>query len=428
VLGLAFGYNGLGRLSGNETGSVGGGGGGGGGAGGGSMWGSTGWTRLFSSDIGGQTAWLLPAALLLLLVGLWVTRRAPRTDTLRAAYLLWGGWLLVTAAVFSVMAGIFHPYYTVALAPAIAALVGIGAVLLWRRRTEPLASAALAVGVALTTFTSYELLNRSSDWHPWLSAAVVVVGALATVALLVAGRMRRRLALVMATVALVVSLAGPAAYALETATTPHSGSIPSAGPTVSGGGFGPGGGRGPGGGPGFPGGPGGSATNGGGPGGSATNGGGTGGTTTNGGGTGGTTTGGPGMGGTTGGGPGGGGLLNATTPSAALTSALQSNASHYRWVAAAVGSQNASGYQLASGEPVMAIGGFNGSDPAPTLAQFEAYVAAGRIHYFIGGDGIGGSAGGSSDSQAIASWVASHYTAETIGGTTVYDLTSGTTS
>jgi 4-amino-4-deoxy-L-arabinose transferase-like glycosyltransferase len=411
ILELIFGYNGFGRLDGNETGSVGGGGGTG-------MWGATGWTRLFGSDLGGQVAWLLPAALLSIVAGAWLTRRAARTDRTRAAFVIWGGWLLVTAAVFSFMAGIFHPYYTVALAPAIAALVGIGAVLLWRRCTEPLASAALAVGVALTTFTSYELLNRSSDWHPWLSAAVVVVGALATVALLVAGRMRRRLALVMATVALVVSLAGPAAYALETATTPHSGSIPSAGPTVSGGGFGPGGGRGPGGGPGFPGGPGGSATNGGG----------TGGTTTNGGGTGGTTTGGPGTGGTTGGGPGGGGLLNATTPSAALTSALQSNASHYRWVAAAVGSQNASGYQLASGEPVMAIGGFNGSDPAPTLAQFEAYVAAGRIHYFIGGDGIGGSAGGSSDSQAIASWVASHYTAETIGGTTVYDLTSGTTS
>ena len=94
-------------------------------------------------------------------------------------------------------------------------------------------------------------------------------------------------------------------------------------------------------------------------------------------------------------------------------------------MAAAVGSQNASGYQLAAGEPVMAIGGFNGSDPAPTLAQFEAYVAASDIHYFIGGDGIGGSAGGSSDSQQIASWVASHFTAATVGGTTVYDLTSG---
>jgi hypothetical protein len=72
----------------------------------------------------------------------------------------------------------------------------------------------------------------------------------------------------------------------------------------------------------------------------------------------------------------------------------------------------------------MAIGGFNGSDPAPTLAQFEAWVATGRIHYFIGGAGLGAASGGSDDSTAIASWVASHFTAQTIGGQTVYDLTS----
>ncbi|HEY7177485.1 MAG TPA: glycosyltransferase family 39 protein, partial [Micromonosporaceae bacterium] len=119
VLGLAFGYNGFGRLTGNETGSVGGGGAGGPGGG---MWGRTGWTRLFGADIGGQTAWLLPAALALLLIGLWTSRRAPRTDHARAGYVLWGAWLVVTAAVFSFMAGIFHPYYTVALAPAIGAL------------------------------------------------------------------------------------------------------------------------------------------------------------------------------------------------------------------------------------------------------------------------------------------------------------------
>ncbi len=55
-------------------------------------------------------------------------------------------------------------------------------------------------------------------------------------------------------------------------------------------------------------------------------------------------------------------------------------------------SNNAAGYQLASGEPVMAIGGFNGTDPAPTLAQFEQYVSEGKIHYFIAG-GLGGAGG-----------------------------------
>ena len=100
----------------------------------------------------------------------------------------------------------------------------------------------------------------------------------------------------------------------------------------------------------------------------------------------------------------------------------------FRWTAAAIGANNAAGYQLASGTAVMAIGGFNGTDPTPTLAQFEQYVRAGDIHYFIaGGGGFGGGAGGgtgSSASSAITQWVESNFTAQTVGGTTIYDLSS----
>ena len=106
---------------------------------------------------------------------------------------------------------------------------------------------------------------------------------------------------------------------------------------------------------------------------------------------------------------------------------MKANASSYTWVAAAIGSNNASGYQLATGDPVMAIGGFNGSDPAPTLAQFEKFVAEGKIHYFISGS-VGTPNGGSNASSEISSWVSSHYTATTIGGVTLYDLTKATTA
>jgi 4-amino-4-deoxy-L-arabinose transferase-like glycosyltransferase len=127
IFNLITGYNGLGRIFGASGGA---------GGGGANFSGSTGALRLFNSLMGGQASWLLPAALLGLIVGLWMTRRAPRTDRTRAALLLWGGWLIVSAVVFSFGSETIHTYYTVALAPAIAALVAIPATLLWRTRAS----------------------------------------------------------------------------------------------------------------------------------------------------------------------------------------------------------------------------------------------------------------------------------------------------
>lgn len=365
ILELTLGYNGLGRLSGNETGSVGGGGG----------WGSTGILRLLNSEIGGQIAWLLPAALVLGGAALWFARREGRV---RAAVVLWLTWLLVTALTFSFMAGIFHAYYTVALAPAAAALVGIGAVTLWRHRSSLLASGLLALTTAFTAAFAFQLLGRTDGYLPWLRWLVLLVGVVAAALLVGASQLPRRIALAVAALAVVSSLAGPAAYALSTASTPHTGSIPSAGPTTTVGFGGPVGAR---------------------P---------------------------PGMTGTPPGGAGGmGGLLNGSSSPAAVTTLLRTDADAYTWAAAAVGSNTASGYQLASGEPVMAIGGFNGSDPSPTLAQFQRYVANGQIHYFLaGGQGNGGGPGGNT-SSAIASWVATNFTATTVSGVTLYDLSGG---
>ncbi|NUR69614.1 MAG: glycosyltransferase family 39 protein [Hamadaea sp.] len=408
ILELTLGYNGFGRLTGEEVGSVGGGGGGNGG-----MWGSTGLTRLFDGEIGGQVAWLLPAAVIFLIGGLLLSLRAARTSRMRAGLLLWGGWLLVTAGTFSFMAGIFHAYYTVALAPAIGALIGIGAVSLWQHRAHVMARSILAAALSVTAVWSSVLLGRSADFVPWLRTSVVVVGLLAAAALLALPWLRwRRVAVVVAAVGIAVGLAGPAAYALDTAATAHTGSIPTAGPSVQGSGFGGrmggGGQRGgfgngglqppnmgtqngavqPGNGQmGFPG-------------------------------TGTRTDGGFRMGG------GAGGLLAASTPDSELVKLLQTDADQYAWAGAAVGSQNAAGYQLGSGEPVMSLGGFNGSDPSISLADFQKLVEQKKIHYFLGGSGFGGmSNGGSNSASQIASWVTQNFTAETVGGVTVYDLT-----
>ncbi|WP_282205358.1 ArnT family glycosyltransferase [Kitasatospora fiedleri] len=467
-LSLTFGYNGFGRITGDETGSVGGGGGGmrGGGGGGGGMWGSTGVTRLFDGDIGGQIAWLMPAALILLAFGLWATRRHPRTDSARIGFLVWGGWLLSTALTFSFMSGIFHQYYTVALVPAVAALVGMGADGLWRARHRLPYAAVLAVTVAVTAWWAHQLLGRSAQFVPWLRDAVLIGGVLAAIALLLAGRIPgltgRRIATVAGLTALAAGLAGPAAYALDTVSTGHSGSIVTAGPAVQSGGFGGRGGF-PGGGAGFPGGgragggtggmpnvPGGTGTGGTGNGGSSNgmpafpggtrNGTGTG---SNGGtgafpgfpgfpggGTGTGTdgerrTGRGGFGGAGGGMGGMGGLLNGAQVSTEVADLLKQDAGRYTWVAAAVGSQNQASYQLASGEPVMALGGFNGSDPSLSLDGFKQLVREGKVHWFIGGGGMGGgSMGGSNYSAEITSWVEATYTARTVGGTTLYDLTA----
>ena len=105
--------------------------------------------------------------------------------------------------------------------------------------------------------------------------------------------------------------------------------------------------------------------------------------------------------------------------------ALKQNSGQYTWVAATVGANQAAGYQLATELPVMPIGGFNGSDPSPTLAQFKALVAAGKIHWFISGSdrGFGNQMGGSRAASEIASWVTSTYAATTVGNVTMYDLT-----
>jgi 4-amino-4-deoxy-L-arabinose transferase-like glycosyltransferase len=335
VLELTLGYNGFGRLTGDEVGSVGGGG---------TNTGS--WGRLFGAEMAGGIAWLLPAAVVLLVAGLWLIRRS---EPAWSALLLWGGWLVVTAAVFSYMNGIIHPYYTVALAPALAAVIGIGAVVLWRQSF--VGAAVLSGAVALTALQTYLLL----DSVPLLVIGLVAAGLLLTT----------ELRAVVAAFAVVIALAGPATYSFATAAVPHSGALPAAGPAS-----------------------------------------------------------GPSGGNVVIGGPGGGmgGLLDAPTAGAELV-ALLADSESYDWAAATVGSNNAAGYQLGSGQPVLALGGFNGTDPAPTLGQFQAYVHNGRVHYFLGDAGMSNtSTGGSDAARQIAEWVAANYDATTVDGVAVYDL------
>ncbi|HWF56471.1 MAG TPA: glycosyltransferase family 39 protein, partial [Solirubrobacteraceae bacterium] len=341
---LIFGSNGLSRLTGA------------GGSNGLSRF--AGLTRLLTGAfVGSEIGWLLLFALAGLLAGLWVTRRAAREDRRRAAYLLFGLWGLAGFVVFSFSRGIFLPYYTNTMAPAVAALAGGGGVLMFERFHSGWGwTAALAAAVASTAALSFWLLRGTPSFVPWLrwvvlgAAAVAVVGIVALRARarwpgpwrgrclgrLGPGRLVLGLALGATAVAL---LGGPTAYSIATVRYGQTGSDPAAGP-----------------------------------------------------------------------GPGVGASRRAAavnTPNAALVAYLKAHRDGARYLIAANGSQAAAPIALATGDPVITMGGFSESGettvPAPTVDQLKAFIATGELRYVIPGL-----------APARTGWVKSHCRAVTV--------------
>ena len=391
ALDLILGYDGLGRIFGAV--GPGSGPGGGGPGGGGGFSGTPGLLRLFNDQLGGQVAWLLPVAVLGLATGLWARRRGPRTDLRRAAYLMWGVWLAVHVLVFSLMSGIIHSYYVVAMAPAIGGLVGGGVSELWAMRSRAPrrvgAGIVLALGFAGSAAVAWLLLDRTPDFAPGLAVAIVAIsGAVALVMSLPAAVVDHRIQLGAVALGIAALIAGPAAYATETIQTAYGGGDPAAGPAIAGGG--PDGFGGPAGGiaarDGF-------------------------------------------------GGPPGGGAASTTDAGATLTSYLVANRGSARWIVAVRSANEAGSIELATGEPVMAMGGFSGSDPTPTLDELQTYVARGELRFVIvGGDGPGGGGfggggfgGGSAASSDVSAWVTSSCTPVTGVSSTLYDCAGAAT-
>ncbi|MCV7280473.1 glycosyltransferase family 39 protein [Mycolicibacterium flavescens] len=357
LLQLALGYNGIERIAGH-TGM-----GPGPGAPGGErplfFGGEPGIGRMFGHSMGTQASWLLPAALIGLAAGLWFTRRSARTATVRASLLMWGGWLVVTGAVFSFMDGTIHPYYTVALAPAIAALVGISVRELWRGRRFLAPRVTLATMSAATGVWAFILLARTPDWWPALRW-VVLTGSVVAASILAVGAHRfGRAALTVICAATLFGGVASAAYTVATVAGTHSGPMAVAGPRTTDIFGGPGAQR-----------------------------------------------------------PPGGFGPDAENP--ALENLIKG--ADNRWAAATIASMRAGSLELKTGASVMAIGGFSGHDDSPTLAQFQQYVAHREVRYFIVG-GHGGPPGrASSTAGDIAAWVQKNFAPIDVGGTTVYDL------
>ncbi|MFN8124860.1 MAG: glycosyltransferase family 39 protein [Thermoleophilia bacterium] len=405
VLDLILGYDGLGRLLGASSGS----------SGGVNFSGAPGLLRLFNAELGGQIAWLLPFAGIALLVGLAVTLRRPRTDLRRAAYLLWGGWLVLSGAVLSLMSGGSHPYYVAVMAPAVAALTGLGVVELWQLRERRLIGGILLAGAVLASVSlSYLLLSRTPDFLPWLAPAVLILGFASAPFLAVPGLGGRRLGRALVTASLVAMLAGPVAYSLQTIGTSQQGSMATAGPTatvtdlLSGDASGGMGGRLAGGMPG-----GGTPPTGGTPSSDGTSG------------LPGTPPTGSAPTGTMGGAMGGPGGASVSDE---LIAYLEANQGDAAWIVAVSDAQTAASIELATGLPVMATGGFTGSDPALSLDRLKALVAEGKLRYFVVGGRMGGPGGDAGTSSEVSDWVTANGTAITVGGTTLYDLSGAATA
>jgi 4-amino-4-deoxy-L-arabinose transferase-like glycosyltransferase len=368
-LDLIFGYDGLGRIFGGGSGP-------GGGIGGGGFSGEVGPLHLFNDQFFGEIAWFIPPAILGLVAGLYRRRWAERHDLALAGYLLWGGWFVVTAITFSYMSGIVHSYYAVALAPAIAALVGAGLVDLWGARMR-IWLVGIAVGAVClgTAWFGSTLLDRTPSFYPGLGTAAIVLAGIALAVLaatslptLSGSLAMKRLALAAAALGLFATLLAPGAYAIATTGQAYGGSDPHPGPGT--------------------------------------------------------------IGGFSGGLPGGisGSRDRAATDTTAVVDYLVANRGNASWIVAANSAQQTGTIELETGLPVMAMGGFSGSDPAPSLAQLKSYIASGKLRFVMSGGGGfgfgfgGGGFGGSSDTTDRTAWVSTNCSRVSISGVSTSGL------
>ncbi len=322
---LVFGYNGLGRVDG--TGQLGGGGPGAAGGPGGVLGGSSGWLRMFSDAVGGQIAWLLPLAALAAVLSCWVWRR----DRQRlAAIALWAGWLALYFVIFSNAKGIFHSYYTSAMAPAIGALVGMGGAAVVHSRSR-IVALLVAASVALTAGVQWALAGRTPTFHAWARPTMLVVALGGALALVLGALVRSERARRVVGGAIVAAVAGllivPGAWALSETTNPVlNATLPQAGP------------RG-------------------------------------------------GVAGRTFGSIG----FDQTGSDAQLASWLHSKRKGEKWDLVTASAMNASSLEAQYGLSIMALGGFLGRDPANTPEHFAEQVATGQVRFVLaGGGGFGG--------------------------------------
>jgi 4-amino-4-deoxy-L-arabinose transferase-like glycosyltransferase len=375
---LIFGYNGLGRLFGQQGAPGAAGGGGGGGA----FGGDPGVLRLLNESLGGQGGWLLGFAIVAG-IGVAALSRLRRDDPRTGWAIAVGGAFLTTAVAFSQASGIFHPYYMSQLAPFTAALVGAGVGVILRGGMPARVIGPLAIAGGIVT--ELIVLGKNPGQLGWVPALLIVVGGMAVVALALWPGLTGNLRVAAVVAAMGALLLAPSAWAVQTLDHPTSGTFPAGGPAGTSRG-------GPGGRGGF-GGAGGAAGPRGLPGGQV-----------------------PGAQG----GFGGGGRGGFGGDTQSLTAALDYIGQQGGGTLAVSSQSGAAGQLISTGADVAAIGGFSGNESQVSVDWLADAVQSGQIRWVLTGGGRGGISDGRIGSTQVMAAVQQVGTATSVDG--LYDL------
>jgi 4-amino-4-deoxy-L-arabinose transferase-like glycosyltransferase len=287
--------------------------------------GAAGPLRLFTEPLGSQIVWLLPLAILGMIALAWQRRPRFQSDRQQQSLVFWGMWLLTMGIFFSV-AGFFHQYYMTEMAPAIAALFGIGLVTMWQDYRRPgWRGWLLPFALIVTAAEQIYILNGYPTWGQVLIPIIVVLCIIA-VGVLISSRIAPhikvrepgvRLLVPVLCAGVLALLLAPTVWAAIPVTQGRQADLLVAGPTQT-----------------------------------------------------------DGLGGNFGGGQGG----NAD---ASLIRYLEANQGTTKFLVAVPSSMTADSIILATNKPVMALGGFSGSDPILTTGQLASLVANGTVRFFL---------------------------------------------
>lgn len=329
-----------------------------------------GFQRFLQPQFSGQFGWFLPLAIAGMLLAIYFLWRVQGTTRLRAFLLFCIAWFIPSATVLAFMSGIVHPYYALTAVPPLCCLAAFGLMHFLRSRGHLGSRSLLALTLVATMTLAFVSAARSTNDFPGLPQIFLLLWAI-TVAVYLVPTPVPRLRTVSTVLLLFTLLVGPTLWSINTVLSPHAGAGVVAGPSIR-------------------------------------------------------------------------GIrtdhpdrqqlgsdvpqsfiavMFGNVPSAGILERLRTAPATVTWASAVVGSETAANYQLEVGRPVLPVGGFDGTDPFPTLEQFESLVEERSVGSLIIKDLPPLTLEGRGESARIVEWVRTHYTVQMVDGTEYYDLT-----